>query len=97
MCEPYATVIDIDFERLPSPAAVAAWSSGQFTAALRHDPSCADFNPHFRQLLHVGYKMAAGLGDTYLEALETHRASIAPCVTENILERHIKPLFYTAP
>lgn len=30
---------------------------------LRHDPKCKAFNPSFRQLLHVGFKIAARKGD----------------------------------
>ena len=29
----------------------------------------------------------------YLEALQTHRTSVAKNVTENLYERHLKPLF----
>jgi len=93
LCAPYAAVIDIDEDRLPSPAAVNAWSADQFASALRHDPANPACNPHLRQLLHVGFKIAAQLGDTYLEALRTHREPIARNVTTNLLDRHIRPLF----
>jgi len=43
--------------------------------------------------LHVGYKIAAEMGNKYLKALEKHKNIIAKCVTENIYQRHIKPLF----
>ena len=39
LCAPYATVIDIDRAKLPTPAEVNGWTSEQFTAALRHDPN----------------------------------------------------------
>ena len=93
LCEPYATVIDIQFDQLPSAADVAGWSSAQFTGAVRHDPENPAYNPNVRQLLHVGFKVAAQLGESYLEALKTHREVISKCVTENLLERHMKPLF----
>jgi hypothetical protein len=93
LCEPYATVIDIDFAQLPSPAEVDGWTSQQFAAAVRHEPGSPAYNPHVRQLLHVGFKIAAKLGDTYLDALKTHRETVSRCVTHNLLERHIKPLF----
>jgi len=93
LCEPYATVIDIDFARLPSADEVAGWGGDAFAAALRHDPECPDYNPNLRQLLHVGFKVAAELGDNYLDALVTHRESVSRCITHNLLERHIKPLF----
>jgi hypothetical protein len=44
-------------------------------------------------LLHVGYKVAAKMGDKYLGMLKTCEASISRNVTENLFERHIKPLF----
>jgi hypothetical protein len=93
LCAPYATVIDIDRKKLPSATTVNGWSSGQFVSALRHDPGDKNFNPHLRQLLHVGYKIAAKLGDRYLDALKTHEAMVSKNVTNNLYERHIKPLF----
>jgi tagaturonate epimerase len=93
LCEPYATVIDIDYAKLPDPGVVNGWSSGQYTSALRHDQKNPGFNPDLRQLLHVGFKVAAKMGDTYLRMLETCEASISRNVTENLFERHIKPLF----
>lgn len=93
LCAPYATVIDIDRSRLPSAAEVAGWTSAQFTGALRHDPKHPDFNPSLRQLLHVGFKIAAKKGDRYLQALRTHEAFVARNVTENLFLRHIRPLF----
>jgi hypothetical protein len=93
LCEPYATVIDIDYAKLPAPAIVNAWSSEQYTSALRHDQKNPGFNPDLRQLLHVGFKVAAKMGDQYLRMLENCEASISRNVTENLFERHIKPLF----
>ncbi|WP_164101238.1 tagaturonate epimerase family protein [Candidatus Laterigemmans baculatus] len=92
LCAPYATVIDIDARRLPTAAEVQGWSSEQFVAALRHDPSEPRFNPHLRQLIHVGYKIAARMGDRYLRMLESCEETIAKNVTENLYERHLKPL-----
>ncbi len=92
LCQPYATVIDIDRAKLPSPQDVEKWGEERFAAALRHDKSCKDYNPNFRQLLHVGYKVAAEMGHSYLDALEKYEDIIAKNVTENIYERHIKPV-----
>jgi hypothetical protein len=39
LCEPYATVIDIDFARLPAAEEVNGWSGAEYAAALRHDAS----------------------------------------------------------
>ena len=93
LCEPYAAVIDIDYARLPDPEVVDGWSSEQYTSALRHDQENPGFNPDLRQLLHVGFKVAAKMGDKYLKMLDTCEASISRNVTENLFERHIKPLF----
>ena len=93
LCEPYASVIDIDEALLPLPEEVRKWTSGQYVNALRHDPSCAEFNLHLRQLLHVGYKIAAKMGDRYLGMLVQFQDSVARNVTTNLLERHMKPLF----
>jgi hypothetical protein len=93
LCAPYATVIDIDRRKLPAPAVVAGWSAEQFVSALRHDQRNPAFNPHLRQLLHVGYKIAAQMGPRYLETLGECEASVSRNVTENLYARHIKPLF----
>jgi tagaturonate epimerase len=93
LCAPYATVIDIDPAQLPSPGAVNLWTSEQFTSALRHDQSNPAYNQSFRQLLHVGFKVAAKLGVRYLQALEANEAVVAKNVTTNLFERHIKPVF----
>ena len=93
LCAPYATVIDIDPGKLPSAKAVEAWTSDQFTSALRHEQKNPEFNPHFRQLLHVGYKVAAKMGERYLNALKDSEEVIGRNVTENLYERHIKPVF----
>jgi hypothetical protein len=93
LCAPYASVIDIDRSRLPSASTVQRWTSEQFVAALRHEPANPEFNPHLRQLMHVGYKIAAQMGGRYLDLLEACEASVAKNVTENLYERHLKPLF----
>lgn len=93
LCEPYATVIDIRDERLPSAEEVNGWTSEQFTSALRHDQKNPGYNPDLRQLLHVGFKIAAQLGDAYLVALKSNREVVSRNVTTNLLERHMKPLF----
>jgi hypothetical protein len=93
LCAPYATVIDIDPARLPSPTNVSGWTSDQFTSALRHDQSSPAYNPSFRQLLHVGFKIAAKMGRRYLDLLEANEAVIAKNVTENLYSRHIAPVF----
>ncbi len=93
LCEPYATVININNANLPSAEEVNDWTSTQFTDALRHDQSNPGYNADLRQLLHVGFKIAAQLGDTYIQALHDNSAVVAKNVTGNLLDRHMKPLF----
>ncbi len=94
LCAPYAAVIDIDRSKLPSRITVDGWEPEQFVAALRHVPGDPAFNPHLRQLLHVGYKVARQTWPgAYLDALEACEATVAKNVTENLYDRHLKPLF----
>jgi len=90
---PYSTVLSINKQMLPGVAEVNAWNSKQFSEALTHDQNCKQYNPHFRQLIHVGYKIAAEMGDQFLSALDKHHEIIAAKVKNNLLERHLKPLF----
>ena len=93
LCVPYASVIDIDPAQLPASESVKTWTSEQFVRALRHDPTCPDYNLHLRQLLHVGYKIAADMGERFIRALEEFEEPIRKNVRHNILERHLKPIF----
>ena len=93
LCAPYATVIDIDVVKLPAPEEVDGWTSEQFVSALRHDQSKPAYNASFRQLLHVGFKVAAKMGDRYLKALEANEDVVARNVTTNLFDRHIRPVF----
>jgi hypothetical protein len=86
LCAPYAAVIGVDPQKLPSPHAVNGWTSQQFVSALRHDRN-------LRQLLHVGFKVAAKMGQRYLDQLKTFAPIISRNVTENLFDRHIKPVF----
>ena len=93
LCGPYATVIDIDPAKLPTAQEVDKWDGQSFASALRHDQSCEQYNPSFRQLLHVAYKIAAQMGTRFSDALDKYEEVIAQNVTENIYERHIRPIF----
>lgn len=93
LCAPYATVIDIKPELLPHPDTVDTWSSAEYAAAVQHEKENPSYNPSLRQLLHVGYKVAAELQDEYLSALKHYKSTIAECVTDNIFNRHIIRLF----
>lgn len=93
LCGPYADVIDIDTDQLPKPDEVDGWDGPRYAAALRHDQACPHYNPNFRQLLHVGYKVAAEMGERYLSALTEHAEIVAHHVRKNLLDRHIRPLW----
>jgi hypothetical protein len=90
---PYSTVLHIDRHLLPASSEVRNWTGKQFNKALTHDPTCRNYNPHFRQLIHVGYKIAAEMGAQFLSALDKNHEIIAGKVKCNLLERHLKPLF----
>lgn len=93
LCGPYASVIDIDRSKLPNVDTVKRWTSEQFVSALRHDQANKNYNPNVRQLLHVGYKIAAKMGARYLHALKDCEDSVSRNVTLNLYDRHLKPLF----
>lgn len=90
---PYATVIDIDPTRLPAVEEVNGWDGPRLAATLRHDQSNPSYNPDFRQLIHVGFKVAAEMGETYHQALLENREIVAQNVKQNLLERHLRPVF----
>ena len=93
LCGPYADVIDIDDSQLPSPDEVAGWSGEKFANTLRHIPGHPDYNSNFRQLIHVGYKVAAEMGEKYTGLLKKNADIVGNCVEENIFDRHLKRLF----
>ncbi|MFH0758368.1 MAG: tagaturonate epimerase family protein [Bacteroidota bacterium] len=93
LCGPYAAVIDIDPETLPAPSEVDTWDGRKFADTLRNIPGHPDYHQGFRQLIHVGYKVAAELGDEFLQMVATHCEVVGEQVTTNIYERHICRLF----
>jgi hypothetical protein len=95
LCRPYAAVIDINPARLPSAREVAKWDGQRFASTLRHDPSRRQYNPDFRQLLHVAYRIAAEMGTRFSDALDKHGDVIARNVAENIYDRHVRKIFNT--
>ena len=93
LARPYLPVIAIDRSKLPSAWEVASWDARTFTEALQHDTGCPGFNRHFRQLVHIGFRIAAEMGDRFTGALDRYRGPIEDHVTANLLRRHIGPLF----
>ncbi len=94
LCGPYATVIDIKQKHLPAPDTVNDWGSEEFVRALYRDSSCELYNADLRQLLHVGYKVAAEMKEKYTDALKEYEEIVSQSVQENIF-RHIKSIFLT--
>jgi hypothetical protein len=93
LCGPYATVIDIDPAILPTPSEVNQWNSEKFANTLRHIPGHPDYHNGFRQLIHVGYKVAAEMGNDFLSMLRQHSDVVGEQVKINIYDRHIRRLF----
>jgi len=93
LCIPYATVIDINPANLPTAEQIASWDGNQYARALRHNQQDPLYNPDFRQLVHVSYKIAAELAPEFYAALERNACVVAEQVKENILDRHIARLF----
>ena len=90
---PYATVIDVDVAKLPTPEEVAKWDADTYARTMRHNQEDSLYNPSFRQLIHVSYKIAAELADEFLPALEKHTDVIGEQITANLCDRHIARLF----
>ncbi len=90
---PYKTVLHVDRKCLPAPREVMTWNSGRLSRSLIHDPTCPDFNPHLRQLIHISYKVAAEMGNEFRDALVHYRTPIEEQVYTNLLDRHLKRLF----
>ena len=93
LCIPYSTVIDINSANLPTAKQIASWDGNQYARALRHNQNDPLYNPDFRQLVHVSYKIAAELSPEFYAALERNADVVAQQVKENILDRHIARLF----
>lgn len=93
LCGPYSTVIDIDPSTLPLPAEVEHWSAQKFADTLRNIPGHPDYHAGFRQLIHVGYKVAAEMGEEYLEMIRKNSKVVGEQVKVNIYERHLSRLF----
>lgn len=93
LCGPYASVIDIDRNKLPSIEEVNQFDGPGLATALRHIPTNPAFSSDMRQLLHVSFKVAAKTGSRFLDLLKSNEEIIAKQVTENLYTRHMRPLF----
>ena len=93
LAKPYLTVIAIDRQALPTPEQVDSWSAQEYVETLEHNQACKRFNIHFRQMVHISFRAAAEKQAQYLALLKSNRNSIESHVSNNILKRHIEPLF----
>ncbi len=93
LCTPYASVISIDRRNLPTTEEVNSWTGADLASAMRHIPGHPKFNADLRQLLHVSFKVAAKAGTRYTDLLKANEEIVAKQVTENIYDRHMRPLF----
>ena len=75
------------------PEAVDDWRGDQYANALRHVQEHPEFNQHFRQLLHIAFKLAAKEGARYTDLLKVNAKVVGKNVTENLYDRHFKRLF----
>ncbi len=96
LVKPYATVVEIDQTKLPPPATVDSWSADDFVGRLRHDQSHPSYDVNLRQFVHVAFRVAAEMGAEWTGALEAAREVAGRCVTENLFDRHVRPLFLGA-
>lgn len=93
MVVPYSTVIDIDLNKLPPVKSVLEWSSEEFERNIDHNQEDPLYNLHFRQFMHISYKVAAEMKDNFYSLLNKYSSIIEEEVTDNILHKHIIPLF----
>lgn len=90
---PYRTVVEIAPDRLPNPDEVDQWTGAAFAAAVRHDQQNPAYNPDLRQLLHVGFKLAAERINDFRSLVREHADPVSLSVTANLHDRHLIPLF----
>ncbi len=93
LCGPYASVIDIRRERLPSVTTMNHCTGADIASAIRHEPHARQFNGDLRQLFHVAYKLAAERKDRFHALLDRHAVLVGEQVTYNLLRRHIEKIF----
>jgi hypothetical protein len=92
LAKPYLTVIAIDRQALPVPAAVDGWTAREYVDALEHNQACPRFNIHFRQMVHISFRLAAETLPQYLALLHANRTGIEAHVFDNVYKRHMEPL-----
>lgn len=92
LTEPYAPVVRIERNQLPTPDVFAEYSGTEIADKLNHDPANKALDIQLRQFLHCSYKIAAER-DEFIPLLKANREQIGRRVTDNLYQKHIKPLF----
>lgn len=95
LCAPYAQVIDIDTPQLPTEKEIENWTAEKLANTLRHNSAHPDYNPNFRQLFHVAYKIAVEHYPEFTSMLEKNTDLVGQQVYDSLYHRHIKRLFNT--
>jgi tagaturonate epimerase len=90
---PYASVIDVEIDALPTPDAMDSWGNKQLAEALRHEQNMAGYNPQLRQFFHISYKMVVPMWNAFKESIEKNSDVVRAGVKSNLLQKHILPLF----
>jgi hypothetical protein len=93
LTSPYPDVLDIDKSKLPEVSELKKAGREKMAKALRHSQQETGFNPHFRQLMHCAYKLAAENKETFFKFLEKYRKPTEEAVTHNLYEKHLKRVF----
>lgn len=93
LTKPYLMVTNVQIKDLPEPEELNSWDAKRLAESVMHDSSCRSFNPALRQLMHLSYKIAAENFDDFSRLVHEHAETIGKRVTDNIYQRHIKPLF----
>jgi tagaturonate epimerase len=90
---PYLTVTDIRFDSLPKPSEFYGWDGKKIVSAIEHNTANPGFHHGLRQFFHCSYKIAAEEGEAFIRLLNENRSEVGQRVTDNLFERHIKPLY----
>lgn len=93
LTSPYPDVLDIDKSKLPEIIELRNAGRENMAKALRHNQQIKEFNPHFRQLMHCAYKLAAEREQTFFKLLEKYRIPTEEAVTHNLYEKHLRKVF----
>ena len=93
LTKPYADVLDISVKALPAAEELGSWDAQKLVHTIEHNPGHKDYNKDVRQLLHVGYKIAAEQRELFDQLRKENIFMLERRVTENIYQKHILRLF----